>query len=70
MKMVIAIIQAHKLDYVKKELYKEEVNLITVKRSIRARQAVGRLGSLPRCKRERKPFKKGKARNSALTTLP
>ena len=30
MKMVIAIIQAHRLDYVKKELYKEEVNLITV----------------------------------------
>jgi nitrogen regulatory protein P-II 1 len=30
MKMVIAIIQVHKLDDVKKELYKEDVNLITV----------------------------------------
>jgi len=30
MKLVIAIIQVHKLDDVKKELYKEEVNLITV----------------------------------------
>ena len=30
MKMVIAIIQVHRLDEVKKELYKEEVNLITV----------------------------------------
>ena len=30
MKLVIAIIQPHKLDDVKKELYKEEVNLITV----------------------------------------
>ena len=30
MKMVIAIIQAYRLDDVKKELYKEEVNLITV----------------------------------------
>lgn len=30
MKLIIAIIQPHKLDDVKKELYKEEVNLITV----------------------------------------
>ena len=30
MKLVIAIIQPHKLDDVKKELYHEEVNLITV----------------------------------------
>jgi len=30
MKLVIAIIQPHKLDDVKKELYQEEVNLITV----------------------------------------
>jgi len=30
MKMVIAIIQPHRLEQVKEELYKEEVNLITV----------------------------------------
>jgi nitrogen regulatory protein P-II 1 len=30
MKMVVAIIQPHRLDQVKEELYKEEVNLITV----------------------------------------
>jgi nitrogen regulatory protein P-II 1 len=30
MKLVIAIIQPHRLDQVKEELYKEEVNLITV----------------------------------------
>jgi nitrogen regulatory protein P-II 1 len=30
MKLVIAIIQPHKLEQVKDELYKEEVNLITV----------------------------------------
>jgi nitrogen regulatory protein P-II 2 len=30
MKLVIAIIQPHKLEEVKKELYQEEVNLITV----------------------------------------
>lgn len=30
MKLVIAIIQPHKLEEVKKELYKEEINLITV----------------------------------------
>ena len=30
MKMVIAIIQPHRLEQVKDELYKEEVNLITV----------------------------------------
>jgi nitrogen regulatory protein P-II 2 len=30
MKMIIAIIQPHRLDEVKKALYKEEVNLITV----------------------------------------
>ena len=30
MKLIVAIIQPHKLDDVKKELYKEEVNLITV----------------------------------------
>jgi len=30
MKLIIAIIQPHKLEDVKKELYKEEVNLITV----------------------------------------
>jgi nitrogen regulatory protein P-II 2 len=30
MKLVIAIIQPHKLEEVKQELYKEEVNLITV----------------------------------------
>jgi nitrogen regulatory protein P-II 1 len=30
MKLIIAIIQPHKLEEVKKELYKEEVNLITV----------------------------------------
>ena len=30
MKLIIAIIQPHKLDAVKKELYKAEVNLITV----------------------------------------
>ena len=30
MKLIIAIIQPHRLEEVKKELYKEEVNLITV----------------------------------------
>ncbi len=30
MKLIIAIIQPHRLDEVKKELYKEDVNLITV----------------------------------------
>jgi nitrogen regulatory protein P-II 1 len=30
MKLIIAIIQPHKLEEVKEELYKEEVNLITV----------------------------------------
>jgi len=30
MKLIVAIIQPHKLDDVKKELYREEVNLITV----------------------------------------
>lgn len=30
MKLIIAIIQPHRLEGVKKELYKEEVNLITV----------------------------------------
>lgn len=30
MKLIIAIIQPHKLEEVKKELYKEEVNLVTV----------------------------------------
>ena len=30
MKLIIAIIQPHKLEEVKQELYKEEVNLITV----------------------------------------
>src|SRR4030042_888063 len=30
MKLIIAIIQPHKLEAVKEELYKEEVNLITV----------------------------------------
>ena len=30
MKLIIAIIQPHRLDQVKEELYKEEVNLITV----------------------------------------
>ena len=30
MKLVIAIIQPHKLEEVKKELYREEVNLLTV----------------------------------------
>jgi nitrogen regulatory protein P-II 1 len=30
MKLVIAIIQPHRLEQVKEELYKEEVNLITV----------------------------------------
>ncbi|MBF0532060.1 MAG: P-II family nitrogen regulator [Candidatus Omnitrophica bacterium] len=30
MKLIIAIIQPHRLEQVKKELYKEEVNLITV----------------------------------------
>ncbi len=30
MRLIIAIIQPHRLDQVKEELYKEEVNLITV----------------------------------------
>ncbi len=30
MKLIIAVIQPHKIEEVKKELYKEEVNLITV----------------------------------------
>ena len=30
MKLIIAIIQPHRLEYVKQELYKAEVNLITV----------------------------------------
>ena len=48
MKLIIAIIQPHRLEEVKDELYKAEVNLITVSEVLWTRPSERRYGSVSR----------------------
>ncbi len=55
MKLVIAIIQPHKLEAVKRELEAVEVNLMTVTNVVGQGTAKRRHGNLPRRQGSRRP---------------